>query len=367
MTNPSAETSSSPDVPSLAQLRNTTRYGIAEWYGKDVMTMTGEERRKAAGVATGEIKEKLLCPFMATMSPGATCNKKGGVCTIRRYERSPQGQVFPSLGASIATTCPARFLGKDAAGRPALEWVAEKMLDNKNATIVKETPFLRQLLSSAAKLKQRNPAVQLDLEILQDGPEYYGAAALPEEGKKAGRIDWLLMDPLTENDADPKWCALETQAVYFSGDKMGPEFAAYSYAPESILFPIGFRRPDYRSSGPKRLAPQLSVKVPVLRGWGKKVAVLVDKYFFDSMCDLPEAFTHGRTDKEKRDNCEVAWFVVDYDNQMRLTLSEYRFSTLVGSVEALNATSPMSKETFNESLRKLAADKRKLGKKVFRT
>jgi hypothetical protein len=104
----------------------------------------------------------------------------------------------------------------------------------------------------------------------------------------------------------------------------------------------------------------------VLRGWGKKVAVLVDKYFFDSMCDLPEAFTYGRTDKEKRDNCEVAWFVVDYDEKMQLSLSEYRFSTLVGSIEALNATAPMSKESFNANLRKLASDNKKLGKKVFR-
>jgi hypothetical protein len=174
------------------------------------------------------------------------------------------------------------------------------------------------------------------------------------------------MDPRTENDADPKWCALETQAVYFSGDQMAPEFAAYSSSPASLLFPSGFRRPDYRSSGPKRLAPQLSVKVPVLRGWGKKVAVLVDKYFFDSMCDLPEAFAQGRNDKEKRDNCEVAWFVVDYDSNMCLTMEQYRFSTLTGSVEALNATAPMSKESFNNSLKKIASDKKKLGNKVFR-
>lgn len=146
---------------------------------------------------------------------------------------------------------------------------------------------------------------------------------------------------------------------------MGHEFNAYLNSPHEILFPVAFRRPDYRSSGPKRLAPQLSVKVPVLRGWGKKVAVLVDRYFFDCMYDLPEAYARGRSDKEKRDNCEVAWFVVDYDAEMKLRLDEYRFSTLDGSVDAMNATQPMSKEAFNTSLKALATDKKKLGKKVY--
>jgi hypothetical protein len=358
--------SSGPTLVATLERAKAARYGIAEWYGKDVLTMTSAERKLAADVATGQSKEKPACPFMATMSPGAKCNKKGGVCTIRKYERTEAGVVSAMSRGVVATTCPARFLGTSANNQPILEWVAEKMLDSNKAVIIKETPFLRQLLSSASTLSRRNAAVQLDLEMIEEASHVKSDDALPEEGKKAGRIDWLLMDPLTENDTDPKWCALETQAVYFSGDKMGPEFTAYSEKPDGILFPNGFRRPDYRSSGPKRLAPQLSVKVPVLRGWGKKVAVLVDRYFFDSMYDLPDAFTHGRTDKEKRDNCEVAWFVVDYDDNMRLTLHDYRFSTLAGSVEALNATAPMSKETFNSNLRKLASDKKKFGKKVFR-
>jgi hypothetical protein len=364
-----------PMVDPVDSLRKTSsdkpkagRYGIAEWYGKDIITMTSEERKHAADVATGRKNGNPICPFLATLSPGANCNKKGGVCTIRRYETSATGCVTPAKNASVATTCPARFLGPDASGRSILEWVSEKMLDCKPAILVKETPFLRTLLSRAATTRLAGSSDELEPQMFDDGilAQAKGARSDETETKKAGRIDWLLMDPQTEKDKDPSWCALETQAVYFSGDKMGPEFEAYALNPEQVLFPIGFRRPDYRSSGPKRLAPQLSVKVPVLRGWGKKVAVLVDKYFFDCMYDLPEAYAEGRTDQEKRDNCEVAWFVVDYDAKMCLTLEPHRFSTLSGSVVALNATAPMSKEAFNISLRALVANKRKLGKKVFK-
>ena len=45
---------------------------------------------------------------------------------------------------------------------------------------------------------------------------------------------------------------------------MRPEFDAYAVSPTPVLFPVGRRRPDYRSSGPKRLSPQRDVKVPVL-------------------------------------------------------------------------------------------------------
>lgn len=343
------------------------RYGIAEWFGRDVTIMSSDERERAAGIALGHIKEKPVCPFMTTLTSEPKCNKKGGVCTIRKYEVGSDGEIVIQKDGIVATVCPARFLGKNQEGHSALRWVSTKMLDTEQATIVKETPFLQQLLSSAAKQKRHKASFQPDLDISYSDSDSDSSPkdALPDEGKKAGRIDWLLMDSATIGNSDPKWCALETQAVYFSGDNMGAEFSAYLNAPRSVIFPVGFRRPDYRSSGPKRLAPQLSVKVPVLRGWGKKVAVLVDRYFFESMCDLPEAYSRGRNDSEKRDNCEVAWFVVDYDQNMKLILKEIRFSTLTASVDALNATEPMSKEKFNIDLNKLVSDHRKIGKKVF--
>ncbi|MDQ2898994.1 MAG: hypothetical protein M3Y07_04240, partial [Acidobacteriota bacterium] len=68
-----------------------------------------------------------------------------------------------------------------------------------------------------------------------------------------------------------QWCAAETQAVYFSGDNMRKDFVALSgiYS-EELPFPVGKRHPDDRSSGPKRLMPQLQTKVPSLRRWARK-------------------------------------------------------------------------------------------------
>src|SRR5262249_29127554 len=73
-------------------------------------------------------------------------------------------------------------------------------------------------------------------------------------------------------NADPlRWCALEIQAVYFSGKSMGREFAAIAqHEGLAIPFPAAHRRPDYRSSGPKRLMPQLQIKVPHCDGGGRR-------------------------------------------------------------------------------------------------
>ena len=48
-------------------------------------------------------------------------------------------------------------------------------------------------------------------------------------------------------------------------------------------FPDAIRRPDWRSSSAKRLMPQLQIKAPTLRRWGSKIAVAVDRPFFDAI------------------------------------------------------------------------------------
>ena len=87
---------------------------------------------------------------------------------------------------------------------------------------------------------------------------------------------------------------------------MNSDFKAVSaYKGDGIPFPTQVRRPDYRSSGPKRLMPQLQIKVPSLRRWGKKMAVLVDQSFYEAL---------GRMDDVGHvSNCDIAWFIVRYD------------------------------------------------------
>lgn len=68
---------------------------------------------------------------------------------------------------------------------------------------------------------QRPPEATEDME-----------AEAEEEGKKAGRIDWIIVNPVTMAAAELEWCAVETQALYFSSGKMRPEFEAYAAKPD---------------------------------------------------------------------------------------------------------------------------------------
>ncbi|WP_434526297.1 NotI family restriction endonuclease [Photorhabdus asymbiotica] len=322
------------------------RYGIAEWFGNDMTAMTPEERQSfgqlaAIQDATGDISNAPICPFISTLVPNARCNKASGVCSIRRYASGPDGVGVPVPGDKVVTVCPSRFLQTLDNEKTPFIWIAEKMLDIKNPTVVKETPFLRKVSDSIA-----------DATVSDD----------EGDGKKAGRIDWIIVNPTTMEVGELEWCAVETQALYFSGDKMRPEFDAYAKAPAPVLFPVGRRRPDYRSSGPKRLSPQLDVKVPVLRNWGKKVVVVIDRYFYSNMNALTDAYPRARNDQEKRDNSDVVWFVVDYDESLNMTASEVIYTTLESSRRALNATEPLSKADFTRNLKQVIDDKSRANK-----
>ncbi len=157
-------------------------------------------------------------------------------------------------------------------------------------------------------------------------------------------IDKVLVTP---NSHPLTWCALEMQAVYFSGRKMEDDFKAMRrWAGPGVPFPQGQRHPDFRSSGPKRLMPQLQIKVPTISRWGKKMAVVVDKAFWESLSEM----------REVRDvsNSEIAWFVVSYapTGKGRFTLQRHKvhFTTLSHAVEGLTGGTPMSLERFEREI-----------------
>jgi hypothetical protein len=145
-----------------------------------------------------------------------------------------------------------------------------------------------------------------------------------------------------------KWCALEMQAVYFSGMSMENDFKVMrQWTGAGVPFPKVQRRPDFRSSGPKRLMPQLQIKVPTISRWGKKVAVVVDKAFWKSLGQM----------RETRDlsNCEIVWFVVSFgaaeDGRFTLRQDELHYTTLGSAVEGLTGGTPMSLERFEREIR----------------
>ncbi len=293
------------------------RYSIGEWYGNGFETITPAERLRLAKTEYDvDALTGMPCPFR----PEHQCNKKGGVCSIRMYEQVGDG---PVKGAGpMVTTCPLRFLEAGTIFR----WVGEKLLQTTEPIVLGEIGFLDRL----------RPETGIEDEE-SDSRDFIG------------RIDNVLIHP-ARNPLD--WCALELQAVYFSGKSMKNEFKMLSQVeyPE-VPFPAAHRRPDWRSSGPKRLLPQLQTKVPTIRTWGKKMAVIIDEAFFASLVGL---------EREKHlSNAEIAWFVVAYEPTpigWKLVPRELAFTQLEASVKSLTGGVPLSKEKFEQQLRlKLAA------------
>jgi hypothetical protein len=331
--------------------KSKIKYGIAEWFGEDIVGMNAARREQIARIAI--VRDKLPfnetdlglenmppCPFLSRILTDARCNKTSGVCSIRRYMADDEGTVVPVSDGFPATVCPTRFIDNLQDGRDVFAWVSSVMLGTDQPIIVKETPFLRT--------RKRD-----------EGDED------TDDEKKAGRIDWIAIDGSTLDHDDPKWCAIETQAVYFSGKKMSHDYEGHRVSQNQLYMPVVSRRPDYRSSGPKRLLPQLEVKTPVLRSWGKKVAVVIDRYFYDQMLPMEDVHSRAKNDRERLDNAEIVWFVVDYDPMMRLVPLKVIYSKLEDVRRALNATDPISKPDFTRTLIKTIKDPGKTNK-VFR-
>ncbi|HEV2646895.1 MAG TPA: NotI family restriction endonuclease [Acidobacteriaceae bacterium] len=123
---------------------------------------------------------------------------------------------------------------------------------------------------------------------------------VPETRRKIGKIDYLIA-LLDDRDEPIDFAAVEVQAVYISGATTRPPFDHYLNTGE--LRDSGRRRPDFRSSAQKRLMPQLSLKVPVFRRWGKRFFVAVDAAFFAELPKLPTV---------PEGNSEITWLVYPF-------------------------------------------------------
>lgn len=261
---------------------------------------TAELRRlSAAGL-------KIPCPHKAN---GANCHKKGGICSLISYE-DEAGQVMV-VGSPI-TTCPSRFLENNL----VFEWVGQTVLGVSSPKIVSEVSFLMGIGPSESE---------------------------PED--EVGRIDKVLVDVRGQ---DLKWCALEMQAVYFSGQKMESDFVLMrEWKGPGLPFPSRIRRPDFRSSGPKRLMPQLQIKVPTLRRWGKKMAVVVDQAFAESLWPMRRV---GHIS-----NADIIWFIVTYgdvqEGRHQLPKHDVLMTTLEDAVEGLTGGVPVTLDAFETSIR----------------
>lgn len=305
-------------------MAQTSLYGIGEWYGRLVEGLSREERKHLAAHATKPLGPTTPeCPFR----PGERCNKRGGVCTLSRYEVSAglEGRKSAHTVGDLVTLCPERFREVEKAYR----WVGETLLDCPKPLVATQVDFLRYPENRAASSGSGDHEGSVD-----DAVE-----------RAVGRIDCVLVAP---PDGDRlHWCALEVQAVYFSGKSMTEDFRSIAEWTDSDLPPpAGRRRPDWRSSGPKRLMPQLQIKVPALRRWGEKMAGLVDNSFYASMSPMDHV--------DDVSNCDIAWFIVKYvrrEGRAELECDRVHLTTLERAVEGLTAGVPLSQSEFEARIR----------------
>lgn len=282
------------------------RYGIAEWYGKAFLGLSVEERHRMAEYALGEKGPPPPCPFQKSRPP---CRKRGGVCSMQTYTEGEDGRMGAAVGAP-AIVCPNRF----EEGQLVVSWLAEIVgFSPHEAMVAREVAFMR------------------------------GTST----GKPAGKIDLVVAKT---SNGDVIWYGLEIQAVYFSGPSRDTEFLELRGDGHAIPpFPSSIRRPDWRSSSAKRLMPQLEVKVPTLRRWGSKIAVAVDRPFFDSV--------GGPSPVPSRDlnDGDVIWLVPELtrrsDGRYRFSRGHWEVLTLEDTASKLLAATTVQREAFERELR----------------
>lgn len=173
-----------------------------------------------------------------------------------------------------------------------------------------------------------------------------------DTNKPAGKIDIVICRETANNI---EWYGLEIQAVYFSGPGMEIDIDPLQNDLNKIPpFPIGQRRPDWRSSGAKRLLPQLEIKVPLLRRWGSKMAVAVDKPFFESISPTREA-SNREAPKQDIAEGDLIWMVPKLtrtdDHDFKLVRGHWEALTLEDSIKKLQAAEPIRKFEFERTLR----------------
>ena len=327
------------------------RFHIAEWYGRPFLELTEEERvdfarhrvggsaltkaeverlivleeKEVGGDLTHSETERLAvlrdkldrqrreekpCPFR-TDTAHPTCTKPGGVCSFQLLS-DEGGEIHAVEGerGMVRAMCPYRF----HQGNTVFRHIGDKLLNDPEPRQLGEVGFLE----STGNLDS-------------------------DPGADVGYIDMILVSPRPQPAMPLRWAPVEIQAVYFSGREMGIEFRHIAATNGELSMPQAGRRPDYRSSGPKRLMPQLQIKVPTLRRWGKKMAVVVDVPFFKSMGEM-------RTVDEVS-NADIVWYLVDFPRPQHgahreLIVVEELYTTLESAIEGLTGGVPVSLDEF---------------------
>ena len=227
-------------------MKNISCHPLAEVFGHLATDQSGKAKR---------YRSKCLCPFNNKV-PNCTKDKAKnplGVCSIY-YDNRP------------VITCPIRF--------------REDWIITDDAADFFFPPSAKWTTLTEVRLNDANE-------------------------KSAGNIDVILV-AYDNNGKVYDFGALEIQAVYISGNIRDP-FEYYMEKPDERgtmdwTHELNYPRPDYLSSSRKRLAPQLLFKGGIFNVWGKKMAVALNRDFFDTLPKLEPI---------PRNEAEVVWLLYD--------------------------------------------------------
>ena len=113
----------------------TTRFGIAEWYGHPLLALSAQDRRVLARKALREESGTPPCLFQEGRPP---CRKRGGVCSLRRYQEGERGRIAQAVEDPVVV-CPARF----EEGQMLVGWLAEIVgFSAAKTKLAREVPFM---------------------------------------------------------------------------------------------------------------------------------------------------------------------------------------------------------------------------------
>ncbi len=263
---------------------------LAEVFGYPIDNHTPDAKR---------CRVNALCPF-GNKVPNCTKDKANnplGVCSIRD-------------GEEVIITCPVRFREK---------WI---------------------IAEDAASFFFPNGAKWTTLTEVRLKDRY---------GKSAGNIDVVLCS-YDERGVVTDFGALEVQAVYISGNVRNP-FEHYMEDPEQRTHMDWGVRPnypnaDYLSSSRKRLAPQLIFKGGILKAWGKRTAVALNRGFFKTLPILEDV---------PPEEADIAWLVYDLvkdptKNVYELTRWKVVYTKFSESLEKITRSEPGNISEFVDVL-----------------
>ncbi|MGA1264081.1 MAG: NotI family restriction endonuclease [Prochlorothrix sp.] len=170
------------------------------------------------------------------------------------------------------------------------------------------------------------------------------------EGRSAGNVDMVLV-AYDRAGHILDFGSVEVQAVYISGNVRQP-FEQYMQDPDAWNQGARERpmphppKPDYLSSSRKRLLPQLLAKGSILRAWGKKQVIAVQKQFFETLPPLPQVSAQ---------ESEIAWHLYELEQHQepfQLKLTDVVYTQYWAAINQISTPSPGPLSVFLGTLQR---------------